>query len=203
MSNVQSQSDDVKNKAAEAADAKAMAAMDLAQLTKEPTESFEEIVQDFEEEQQDYQAMYEAGGAFKKGVDEIALGFEAIARQSAATRSKGGVEMEPHSAEASRDKAPEDMIEIPTEPEVEKGAEGYIEKTEKAGETKQVIVDDYTQAILLKPTKNQNAKVTLPLTEDQIQKGLHHQVWESIRWLAEWCMRQVKILKDRVGYKSN
>jgi len=176
--------------------------VDLANLTKEPTESFEEIVEDFEAGQEDYQAMYDAGGGFKKGVDEIALGFEAIARQNASVRSKGGVEMEPHSAEASRGKPVETVTEIPSEPEVEKGAEGYIEKVEKAGETKQVIVDDYTQAILLKPTKNQNAKVTLPLTDDQIQKGLHHQVWESIRWLAEWCIRQVKILKDRVVYKS-
>ena len=113
------------------------------------------------------------------------------------------VEMEPHLAEASQGKAPEDVIEIPSEPELEKSTEGYIEKTEKAGETKQVIVDDYTQAILLKPLKNQNAKVTLPLTEDQIQKGLHHQVWESIRWLAVWCMRQVEILKDRVVFRSD
>ena len=137
------------------------AADDLANLTAEPTESMAQIAEDFEAGQEDFQAMYDAGGVFKKGVDDIALGFEAIARQNAAARSRGGVEMEPHLAEASQGKAPEDVIEIPSEPELEKSTEGYIEKTEKAGETKQVIVDDYTQAILLKPLKNQNARFLL------------------------------------------
>lgn len=176
----------------------------MAQITKDPTESMAEIVEDFEAGQEDYQAMYDAGGVFKKGIDEIAQGFEAIARQSAAAGTKGGVEREPSFTKASEGKLPEEMTEILTEPEVEKKPEleGYLEKVEKAGETQQVIVDDYTQAILLKPTQNQNVKVKLPLTEDQIQQGLHHKVWESVRWLAEWCLRQVKILKDRVVYKS-
>ncbi len=178
------------------------AADDLAQLTKQPTESFEEITEDFEAKQADFQAMYDAGGDFKKGLDEIAEAFEGMAPRSAALRGKGGIESEPHSAEASRGKPVETVTEIPSEPEVEKKVEGYIEKVEKAGETQQIVVDDYTQQILLKPMVNQNAKVTLPLTSDQIQTGLHQQVWESIRWLAEWCVRQIKILKDRVVFKS-
>ena len=183
-------------------DAKVVAAQDLEELTKEPTESFEKIAEDFEAGQADYQAMYNAGGDFKKGLDEIAEALEGLAPQDSTVRGKGGVEMEPHSAEASRGKLVEEVTEIPTEPEIEKKVEGYIEKVEKAGERQQVIVDDYTQAILLKPTDDKKVKVTLPLTEDQIQKGLHQQVWDSIRWLAVWCIRQIKMLKDRVVYKS-
>jgi hypothetical protein len=176
---------------------------DLTQLTREPTESFDEIVEEYEAKQDDYQAMYNAGGKFKKGIDEIAEGFEAIARQAvASSRVPGGVEREPQRVEAARGKAVEEVTEIPTEPEIERKVEGYIEKVEKAGETQQVVVDDYTQQILLKPTGKQNVKVTLPLTEDQIEKGLHMQIWNSIRWLAEWCMRQIKMLKDRVVYKG-
>lgn len=34
--------------------------------------------------------------------------------------------------------------------------------------------------------------VNLPLTDDQIITGLHAQIISSLRWLAEWCMRQLK-----------
>lgn len=35
-------------------------------------------------------------------------------------------------------------------------------------------------------------KVKLPLTDDQISTGLHAQIISSLRWLAEWCIRQLK-----------
>ena len=87
------------------------------------------------------------------------------------------------------------FIEIPTTPEV-KEAEGYLERVEKEVELQKPIIDDYTQQVLLKSSAPQNPKITLPLTDDQIQKGLHHHVWEAIRWLAEWCVRQMKIWKS-------
>lgn len=34
--------------------------------------------------------------------------------------------------------------------------------------------------------------LTLPLTDDQIALGLHAQILSSLRWLAEWCLRQLK-----------
>lgn len=34
--------------------------------------------------------------------------------------------------------------------------------------------------------------VKLPLRDDQIEKGLHAQIISSLRWLAEWCVRQLK-----------
>ena len=34
--------------------------------------------------------------------------------------------------------------------------------------------------------------VTLPLTDDQIAQGLSESIFSSIRWLAEWCERQLK-----------
>lgn len=32
----------------------------------------------------------------------------------------------------------------------------------------------------------------LPLTDDQIALGLQAQILSSLRWLAEWCLRQLK-----------
>lgn len=112
-----------------------------------------------------------------------------------------GKEQEPpaHLIEVS-----EVVKEIPTTPEIEPQEEvsSYIEKIEKEAELQNPVTDDYTQQVLLKSSANQNPVVTLPLTEDQVKQGLHHQLWEAITWLARWCVRQAKLLPGRVKYKS-
>lgn len=130
----------------------------------------------------DAQQWYQQGGKFKQQLDEIVN----IAR--------GGVEREPEST--TIEKPVEVLEEIPTEPELEKKPElaGYMEKVEKAAEVATPVVDDYTQQVLIQSANPQKPKVTIPLSEEQIKEGLHHKVWESIRWLAEWCYRQLKLL---------
>lgn len=95
------------------------------------------------------------------------------------------------------------VVEIPAVPEVEKKLEeeGYIEKVEKEAELAKPVVDDYTQQVLMAPPR-QKATPTLPLTEEEVKEGLHHHVWEAIRWLAEWCVRQIKLLHGMVRYKE-
>ena len=39
------------------------------------------------------------------------------------------------------------------------------------------------------PVLNQ---VNVPLNDDQINDGMHHPITDSIRWLAEWCLVQLK-----------
>lgn len=34
--------------------------------------------------------------------------------------------------------------------------------------------------------------VKLPLTDDEIEQGVHMKVMNSFRWLAEWCLKQLK-----------
>jgi hypothetical protein len=41
-------------------------------------------------------------------------------------------------------------------------------------------------------TAGSGQSVTLPLTDDQIEVGLKQNVTTSWRWLAEWCVRQLK-----------
>lgn len=43
------------------------------------------------------------------------------------------------------------------------------------------------------PTQT-TTKVSLPLTQDQIAKGLRESIVNSIRWLAEWCVKRMKQL---------
>lgn len=35
-------------------------------------------------------------------------------------------------------------------------------------------------------------EVKLPLTDDEIEQGVHMKVMNSFRWLAEWCLKQLK-----------
>ena len=87
--------------------------------------------------------------------------------------------------------------EIPTSPELEPEVEGYIEKVEKDPELMKKLADDYVKTVGMQSANPQNPKVQIPLTDDQIKDGLHHKVWEAIRWLAEWCSRQLKILSTK------
>lgn len=35
-------------------------------------------------------------------------------------------------------------------------------------------------------------KMVLPLSHKQVEEGLHHSVTEQVRWLSEWCVKQIK-----------
>lgn len=95
--------------------------------------------------------------------------------------------------------------------------EGYIERVEKRPEIeeedqtgmkkgaadvsmpKQIVGDDgrvVAEAVAEEP------EIDLPLSEEEVKKGLHHKVMDSIRWLAEWCVYIIKKYPGRVFYKD-
>ena len=150
------------------------AAADLDELTKNPVQedSLANVVEEFEERRRDFQAAYNAGGSFKERLDMFAK-----------------EKLKPREVQK-----PGEMVEIPTTPEVGKEIEGYMQRVEKELELAGPVMDDYTQQVLLKPAAPQTVKVTLPLTTEEIEEGLHHKVWEAIAWLARWCKRQLEML---------
>jgi len=87
---------------------------------------------------------------------------------------------------------------VDLEPEVE----GWLEKLEKE-ETQlpQPVTDDKGQVVLDDAQKQAGFKVVLPLTKDEVEKGLRHKVIDSLRWLAEWCLRLVKMFGNKVAYR--
>lgn len=117
---------------------------------------------------------------------------------------KEQVEMRPSGGERGTEKPVEAVQEIPTSVELEKKPEleGFAEQPGADMDIAGGVTDDYTQTVLLGYDKNGNAAQTLPLSEAQVQEGLHHKVWESIRWLAEWCVRQAKKLHGKVMYRK-
>ena len=161
------------------------AADDLAQMTAKPVpeERLADVAEEFEEKQWDPQAMYNAGGHFKEQVEATAKEY------------KGP----PSSAEAMAGKG--EIVEIPTTPEVGPEMAGYMEKVEKEAELSGGVTDNYVQQALMQSGNQQNKTVTLPLNQEQIEQGLHHKVWEGIRWMAEWCVRQIKLFHGKVIWK--
>lgn len=66
----------------------------------------------------------------------------------------------------------------------------------------QPIKDEYGQ-LLVEAAAPIKPKIVLPLTKPKIQQALKKKIIESIRWLAEWCLRLIKMFPKRINYGSN
>lgn len=78
----------------------------------------------------------------------------------------------------------------------------YLTKLETGEEIQlpQPVTDDSGQPILSSAAPQQ-VTVTLPLTDDEMKLALHQKIISSIRWLAEWCLRLVKITRGKITYR--
>lgn len=61
----------------------------------------------------------------------------------------------------------------------------------------QPVKDEFGD-ILLEAASPIKPKLVLPLTKPKMNQGLHKKITESIRWLAEWCLRLIKMFPDRI-----
>ena len=96
------------------------------------------------------------------------------------------------------------VTEFTRQVDIEPEVEGWLEKLEKEdSKLQQPVTDDKTGQVVLDDNLKQqsNFKVVLPLTKDEVKKGLHHKVLDSVRWLAEWCIRMIKMFHEKVAYK--
>ena len=64
------------------------------------------------------------------------------------------------------------------------------------------IKDEYGE-ILVRAASPIKPKIVLPLTKPKAQQGLHKKIVQSIRWLAEWCLRLIKMFPKRAVYGSS
>ena len=84
----------------------------------------------------------------------------------------------------------------------EEEVEGWLERLERGEDIHlpQPVVDDQTGQVLVAPASLEHPEIVLPVSEEVVKKGLHMQVWESLRWLAEWSWRIFKMFPGRVVY---
>ena len=102
---------------------------------------------------------------------------------------------------AQQEKTP--ITEFTRQVDLEPEVEGWLEKLEKEQtQLPQPVTDDKGQVVLDAAQKQAGFKLVLPLTKDEVEKGLHHKVVDSLRWLAEWCWRLIKMFGNKVAYRK-
>ena len=91
---------------------------------------------------------------------------------------------------------------------------GYMEKVERQVETQQptntqpqqpqvqkpVVVPDMGKIVSAQFAVQTKPNITLPMDQKEIADGLHHRVWEGVRWASEWCVMMIKKYPGRVFY---
>jgi hypothetical protein len=89
------------------------------------------------------------------------------------------------------------------EPGLPQEVSGWVEKLPTAEEIQlpQPVVDDFGQ-VLVQSSAPRQQKITLPLTTDQLKFGLREKVISSLRWLAEWCLRLIKMGRGQTVYNQ-
>jgi hypothetical protein len=91
------------------------------------------------------------------------------------------------------------LQEVPQVPEIstemkEHGVEVGSETVELPQEVKQAGVEAVDDLAVYEPPK-ENLTPNIPLTTQQMQKGLHAKVADSLLWLVYWCIRQINMSK--------
>jgi hypothetical protein len=92
------------------------------------------------------------------------------------------------------------VMEVPDVPEIPREIE-QAQPVPGAGTQVQPVTDDQTGQILVSGPGGQS-NVVLPLTADEIRAGLTYKVVDSFRWLAEWCLRLVKMMGKVIKKKK-
>ena len=97
----------------------------------------------------------------------------------------------------------EEVVQQPEVKERSLEVESVIEKIErdmKGDQKKGDVQDDVSTTVV--PTSDDQPAVTLPVSQDDVVQGQKLSVWESLRWLAEWAIRQIKKFHGRVVYRE-
>lgn len=92
-------------------------------------------------------------------------------------------------------------IEVREEPELQETEKSLLQKVEEEAYLQKPITDDGGQP-LVSPPAPQQPIITLPMTQSTYNTGMKSKVSDSVRWLAEWCWRLVKILGTQAVFRE-
>lgn len=89
---------------------------------------------------------------------------------------------------------PEELVEVRVSPEEE--------EVKISQELEELGVQGVPPVIppAISDSDDDNNVIVLPLSEKEIEEGLHHKVRDSIRWLAEWCLKIIKAAHHKVRF---
>ncbi|MEA3355143.1 MAG: hypothetical protein U9Q63_01510 [Patescibacteria group bacterium] len=140
--------------------------------------------------------------------DPISLKFRGASKKKKKTKVSSSSGLSKERVEGRQEVTPitEYTRKVDLEPEVE----SWLEKIEKEdSQLKQAIVNpaDSTNAkagqVVLDNIQPSKFKVVLPLTKEEVERGLHSKVIDSVRWLAEWCIKTIKMFHGKVAYRKH
>ena len=95
-------------------------------------------------------------------------------------------------------------LERKPELRIPKEISGWLEKLEKGDVyLAKPVVDDQTGQVLVTAPSAKKAKIVLPLDKQKLIYGLTQKTSEAIRWLAEWCLRLIKMKPAKLMLKTN
>ncbi|MBU2592472.1 MAG: hypothetical protein ABH867_00185 [Patescibacteria group bacterium] len=90
------------------------------------------------------------------------------------------------------------------ETKISKEVDTWLEKVEKGDlYLSKPVTDDATGQVLVTAPSAKKPKIVLPLDRQQLLYGLSQKVTEAIRWLAEWCLRLIKMKPEQVKLKED
>jgi len=93
--------------------------------------------------------------------------------------------------------------EIGAELDQDKELEKWVEQVPDAEKITlpKPVADDYGKT-LIEASQIPKPNITLPLSESEMQKALHHKIIDSFLWLYEWAKRLILLQPERVSYKE-
>ena len=94
------------------------------------------------------------------------------------------------------------LVELHEEEKIPEEVEGWLQKLDQAGEIQLPEPITHDGNVLLANSEAQvvKEKIVLPVTQTGLQQGLKNTVTTSARWLAEWCVRLIKVMRGNVKY---
>ncbi|MFH1561421.1 MAG: hypothetical protein ABID04_02475 [Patescibacteria group bacterium] len=97
-----------------------------------------------------------------------------------------------------------DLVQSVEKFKVPKKVEGWLERLEKGDVyLSKPVIDDQTGQVLVTAPSAKKVKIVLPLDKQKLIYGLGQKATEAIRWLAEWCLRLIKMKPKQVEFKEN
>lgn len=94
------------------------------------------------------------------------------------------------------------LVEVKENEPLPEEVEGWLQKLDQEGDIKLENPITHDGEVLLANSEAQivKDKIVLPLSQSGVTQNLTYKVTDSARWLAEWCVRLIKMMKDRVKY---
>jgi hypothetical protein len=157
-------------------------------------------------QQQDTSPQYQSVGGKQHPVRQPTMPADQVpadqapAQPPTAARPAGAKEEEFVSGVGVSERVP--IVERREPRELPEEVAGWLERVEhdEIAEPQPIVHEGKT---IVAPAAPADVEVTLPLTEEEMKKGLQQKVVDSIRWLAQWCVRLIDKYRGKVWFSKS